>query len=62
LDLVGNRQSQQKVCSARADVFGDGENGPEVVRRVAQPAGSQVGVEQIGVAHQHRVEECRLID
>ena len=45
LDLVGDGQSQQEICSARFGVFGDGENGTEVVGRVTQTAGSQIGVE-----------------
>ena len=61
MDLVGDRECQQEVRSARLGVFGDREHRAEVVRRVAQTARGQISVEQIGIAHQHRVEERRLV-
>ena len=62
LDLVGDRESEQEIRPAGVDVFGDGEHRAEVVGRMTQAAGRQISVEQIGITHQHRVEEGRLID
>ena len=61
LDLVGDREGQQEIGSAGVDVLGYGQNRTEVVSGVAQAAHRQIGVEQIGIAHQHRIEERRLI-
>lgn len=61
MDLVGDRQGQQKVGASGAHMFGDGQDGAEVVGGMAQPTDRQVGVEQIRVAHQDRVEECGLV-
>ncbi len=61
LDLVGDRESEQEVRPAGIDVFGDGEHRAEVVGGMTQTTGCQVGVEQIGIAHQHRIEEGRLV-
>ena len=61
LDLVGDRESEQEIRSPGIDMLGHRQDRAEVVRRVAQPARRQVRVEQVGVAHQHRVEECGLI-
>ncbi len=61
LDLIGNRKGQQEIRTAGVDVLGDGEDGPEIVGGMAQAAYRQIGVQQIGIAHQDRVEERRLI-
>jgi len=38
LDLVGDGKGQQKIRAAGVDVLGHGENGTEVVGRMAQSA------------------------
>jgi hypothetical protein len=42
-------------------MLGDGQDGAEVVGGMTQPSDRQVGVQQIGVTHQHRVEERGLV-
>ena len=61
LDLVGDREGEQEIRSAGVDMLGHRQDRAEVVRRMAQTARRQERVEQVGIAHQHRVEECGLI-
>jgi hypothetical protein len=56
-----NRQGQQEFRAAGVDVLGYGQDRTDVVGGMAQPAHGQIGVEQIGVTHQHRVEKRGLI-
>jgi len=58
LDLVGDRESQQEVRPLGVDVFGNGEHRAEVVRRMAQTTWSQIGIEQIGIAHQPALKKA----
>lgn len=61
LDLVGDRKREQEVGPAGAGVFGHRQDRAEVVGGMAQPTDGQIRVKQVGVAHQHRVEERGLI-
>jgi hypothetical protein len=61
LDLVRYCERQHEFLARRSCMLSRGENGPEVVTRMAQSARRHVAVEQIDVAHQSGVEERRLI-
>ncbi len=62
LDLVGDREGEQEVRTAGINVFGDREDRAEVVCRMAETPWRQIRVEQVGIADQHGVEECGLIN
>jgi hypothetical protein len=61
LNLVGQCKRQKEIRAACAGVLGDREHGTEIVCGVAKTTWREEGVEQIGVAHQYRVEEGSLI-
>ena len=62
LDLVGDREGEQEVRTAGADVLGNRQYRAEVVCGMAETARRQERVEQVGIAHQHGVEERGLIN
>ena len=61
LDFVRDGERQHEFLAGRPRMLRRGEDGPEIVARMAEAAGRHVAVEKINVTHKTGVEECCLI-
>jgi len=61
LDFVRDGERQHEFLAGRPRMLRRGEDGPEIVARMAEAAGRHVAVEKIDIAHEAGIEECCLI-